>query len=60
MWIGPRNTLMDLLNGINTMRPGDGSEWVVVDMSWATIQQHFPELWVDRIHDFVAEDDSFG
>jgi hypothetical protein len=58
MMIGPRNSVVATLLG-NPPHPDhwvkDGSEWVVWDPRTAHWHD-WPELWVDKLHDFVWED----
>jgi hypothetical protein len=53
--IGPRNSVVAILRGEreqNDYDLFDQSEWINSDILY---WWELPELWVDKIHDFVAD-----
>lgn len=52
--IGPRNSVVAHLQGLAYDLLRDTSPFITTGwMEWRDL----PELWIDRIHDYVAEDD---
>jgi len=51
--IGPRNSVVAAIQGRTYDALRDTSEWINANwMGWRDL----PEMWVDRIHDFVGEE----
>lgn len=57
MLIGPRNGIIAELTGAVYDWMADASPWEILPSAkWDFIKHDWPELWVDKIHDFVGEE----
>lgn len=58
MYIGPRNSVIAELMGLTVDWLFDGSPWIaLVSTKWNFIKDDYPELWVDKLHDYTYWED---
>lgn len=57
MMVGPRNSIVARIQGKPFDWTTDTSPWSVFSGRRWQILEEYPELWVDKIHDYVADDD---